>query len=129
MAALVGDFDNHYMSSKSVSDDPGAAITRVLNAEQEAGDAIERCVAEAEKVLADARSRARNIVRTTQRRIGRLHTVARTETERRVRVLEEEASGRPSSAESEHTSRTLLMQAAADAARTLTTREGSQDAD
>lgn len=117
------------MDKPNSAGDPGAAITRVLNAEREARLAIENCAAQAEQLMSDARVRAREIVRLTQRRIGRLHKLGRSATEQRVIALE---GGPP---DSEFSSlppavmKTLLQQAAADAAATLTTRKEPQSVD
>lgn len=129
MAGCAGDSDNQYMGKPINAGDPGGAITRVLSAEREARLSIERSAAEAGQLVADARSRARGIVRTTQQRISRLHGVCKHATEQRVHALEGTAAGGNSRALSGDASRALLRKAAADAARVLTTRSGAHDAD
>ncbi len=115
------------MADTDYAGDPGAAITRVLSAEREARLAIDGCATEAEQLLADARSRARGIVRTAERRISRLHGVCKSATEQRVRALEDGTPGQGLAALTADVTQTLLQHAVADAARALTTRDGLRD--
>ena len=128
MAGPPAGFDTCIMPRTHNSGDPGSAITRVLNAEREARKAIDDCAAEAEARLARARSRARAIVRTTQQRIGRMHQACKVDTERRVRDLEAASAREGVSGLRAATARNLLREAAADAARRLTTHAEPEDA-
>lgn len=51
-------------------------MNQVLSAEQEARMAVERCRAEAARILADAEERARRIGHRTERRIRLAHRIA-----------------------------------------------------
>jgi len=128
MAGGLGASDNDCMGKPIHAGDPGGAITRVLSAEREARLSIENSVAEAGQLIADARSRARGILRTTQQRISRLHGVCKLATERRVLELENSAPDEDMTTLTDEASRALLRTAAADAARLMTTRDGADDA-
>ena len=64
------------------------AITRVLKAEQAARAEVERCKAEADQTLDDARRRARQIAERAARRSARVHHWTDAAIATRIAVLE-----------------------------------------
>lgn len=119
--------NNYFVATRKPPEDPGEAITRVLEAEREARAAIAECESRAEAMLADARSTARRLFRTTQRRLGRLHNICSAAVETRARQLETEASGSAQLRRAEQAREQLLEGAVHRTAARLTTLSESGD--
>lgn len=77
-----------------------AAIEQVLQAEQAARDAVDRCGAEAELRVAQAREQARRIAERAAVRIARVHDIAQARLQARLDAIEREraALDRPAAA-------------------------------
>ena len=78
------------MSRRKFSEEAGPvdrAMNEVLAAEQTAREAVDRCRAEADAVLAAAEERARRIVRRTEHRIKAAHRTADGGVDRVLREL------------------------------------------
>ena len=76
-----------------VSDSVDQAMNQVLAAEREARDVVERCRAEAVRILAAAEERARRIAQRTERRIQLAHRIADQSLEHALRELRGPRSG------------------------------------
>ena len=72
-----------------VSDSVDEVINQVLAAERAAGDAVDRCRAEAAQVLAEAEETVRRIATRTERRIKLAHRTADEAVERTLRDLQD----------------------------------------
>ncbi len=69
------------------------AINRVLAAERDARDAVARCRQQAERILADADTRAGEVATRAERRIRKAHEIADRGIERALAGLREPAPG------------------------------------
>ncbi len=67
-----------------------AAIEQVLHAEQAARAAVDRCRAEAELRLAQARAQARRIAERAALRIARVHAIAQARLQARLDAIAQE---------------------------------------
>lgn len=76
-----------------VSDSVDQVMNQVLAAEREARDAVERCRAEAVRILDAAEDGARRIAQRTERRIKLAHRIADQSLERALRELRDPRSG------------------------------------
>ena len=98
------------------------AMNRALTAEQEAGEVIRQCEAEAEQRIAEARVQARYIAERTDSRISRLQERCTVATRQRADALLNEHERLKTSPSPEHLSE-LLKQAVRQLATKLTTAE------
>lgn len=83
------------------SPDVDAAIMRVLAAERNAREEVERCSRSAEQTLEDARRRAREIAERAARRAARVHHWTETAIAARVAALESQRAALLRSADGE----------------------------
>jgi vacuolar-type H+-ATPase subunit H len=75
------------------SDAVDRVINQVLEAEEEAREAVEQCRAQAARIVADAQEQVRRIERRTESRIKRAHRIADLAVDRAIRKLGSSESG------------------------------------
>ena len=124
MAGLHGRLENDHMAKYTDNElSVDAAISLVLDAEQEALAQIEQCEARADQVMRETRQVIRAMVRRTEERISRLHSGCARRNRELIAELEEAALADDSQPDRDDSSGNRLLAAVEAAALRLTTLE------